>query len=57
MSAAISGPQDLSVKAKLSILATLLAALRRQPGDPSELVRGRGGVGEFRVKYSSAAVA
>ncbi|KAI7840616.1 hypothetical protein COHA_005638 [Chlorella ohadii] len=30
--------KDLSLKAKLSIMATLLASLRRQPGDPSELV-------------------
>lgn len=30
--------KDLSLKAKLSIMATLLASLRRQQGDPSELV-------------------
>jgi hypothetical protein len=44
--------KDLSVKAKLSIMATLLASLRRQPGDPSELVsRGvRGRLGGWLMR-------
>lgn len=46
--------QDLSLKAKLSIMATLLASLRRQPGDPSDLVRSGWSMGSRQLVQRSA---
>lgn len=49
--------QDLSLKAKLSIMATLLASLRRQQGDPSELVSSGWGMGRQQLVQRSAVLA